>query len=290
MARTIITLILPEYDDINNELTSQNWKQNLIYDEDSLKSIVEEIKEFADFYKDEECSLMFDSKNIKAFMFLPSERPKYYLDATRKLKLILNKVEYFKLGDWRENRISSKTDEYTLYYSPCTDEIRTEIAARKANNPNDDYLIAIHILDYKAKTWKLSKDGKQISIESLPMSIKKVFEWLSLHRHPKRVYNWNEKHGEYGKGAHPEHNGDIVSVLMSSREHAGDIMNKAIGVAPNYDFLYCFDNDYHKYMEYKADCKGKQRPNTEKRMYHSYHLDNDSTIPKQIKKKLNQIK
>lgn len=280
MARSIITLILPEYDDISNEFTSHDWKQNLIYDEDSLKSIVEEIKKFADFYKDEECSLMFDSKNIKASMFLPSERPKFYLDATRKLKLILNNVDYFKLGDWREYRISSETDEYTLYYSPCKDEIRTEIAARQETNPNDDYLIAVHITNYKAKIWKLSKDSKTYPIESLPMSIKEVFEWLATHRHPKREYHWNPKHGEFGKGAHKDNKGLTVSGLMGSREEAADIMPKAIGEHP-YSTLHCYDNKYYKYMEYKQESTDE-----DKRVYHSFHIDDETRVSQRVKDKL----
>lgn len=289
MAKSIIALILPEVDSPENELTSNAWANCFFYDENKLLSIVEYINAFVEFYKDEECCLMFDSKNLKAFTFLPQEQPKYNFSSLRKLRSLLYNVENFKCGDWRTNRISSNCDKYNLFHCEINDEVRTEIAARMDRHPDDDFLIVTYIPDFKAKKWTLKKDGKTYPIESLPMSIKAVFEWLSNHRHPQRVYNWNEKHGEFGKGSHPDNKGNPVSVLKGSREEAAEIMPKAIGI-PYYDEIYCFDNKYNKYMEYKAECKySNLQPGNDIRKYHSYHIDDDSEIPKRVKDKLSLI-
>ena len=180
-------------------------------------------------------------------------------------------------------------DNYILNRTEIKDEMRTEIAARMENNSNNEYLITICYPDFKINKWTLKKNDKIYTIESLPMAIKNVFDWLSKHRHPQRSYNWNEKHGECGKGAHPDNKGNLVSVLLCSRKEAEEIMQKAIGI-PYYDEIYCFDNKYNKYMEYKAECKySNLQFDNDIRKYHSYHIDDDSAIPKRVKEKLSLI-
>ncbi len=206
--------------------------------------------------------------------------PECYPSRERELRFALKNLE-----NWRKNRESSENDEYNLNYSSIKDEMRVEIATRMSNNPNDSFLLTVHIPNYVVKEWQLSKGQNTYCIESRPLSIKEVFEWMSSHHHPQRSYNWNPKHGENGKGAHPTNNGDEVSVLLCSREHAAEIIHKAVG-EPMYDTLYCYDTDFGKYMEFKADCKYEHLQDRTKRNYHSYHLSEESAIPHRIKKKL----
>lgn len=284
MAKSFIAILLPEYDDSGNISTSFDWKLTELPDEISLNNLIKGIVSFVDFYKDEECKLIYDSKNIEAFAFVLKTLPECYPNSERALRLSLKNIE-----NWRKNRISSENDNYILNRTEIKDEIRTEIAARIDNNSYNEYLITVYYPDFKAKKWTLKKGEKNYPIESLPMSIKAVFEWLSNHRHPQRVYNWNEKHGEFGKGSHPDNKGNPVSVLKGSREEAAEIMPKAIGI-PYYDEIYCFDNKYNKFMEYKAECKySNLQPGNDIRKYHSYHIDDDSEIPKRVKDKLSLI-
>lgn len=281
MANNYIAIIFPEYDDVDNVVTSQDWKRNDLPDDNSLGAFMKHLISFIDFYEDEECNLMYDAKNVLAFTYCIRVLPEYYPGYDRTLRSVLN-----KLKDWRKNRESSENDEYTLDYSNIKDETRTEIAVRMRNNPDDSFLLIVHIPNYAAKKWQLSKGQYTFDIESRPLSIKEVFEWISSHRHPQRAYSWNPKHGENGKGAHPNNDGDEVSVLLCSKEHAAEIMQKAIG-EPMYDTLYCFDDECGKYMEYKAECKYTHLPNNALiRNYHSYHIDKNSSIPSKIKKKL----
>lgn len=281
MANNYMALIFPEYDDADNVITSQEWKRNDLPDDDSYGEFIRHLVSFVDFYEDEECNLIYDAKNVLAFTYGMRVLPECYPGRERELRFALKNLE-----DWRKNRKSLENDEYTLNYSNIKDEIRTEIATRMSNNPKDSFLITVHIPDYAAKEWQLSKGQDIYCIESLPLSIKEVFEWMSSHHHPQRVYNWNPKHGENGKGAYPANNGDEISVLLCSKEHAAEIMQKAIG-EPMYDTLYCFDEKCGKYMEYKSECKYDHLPNNAPRYYHSYHLDNDYSIPNSVKKKLN---
>lgn len=280
MANSYIALVFPEYDDVDNVITSQDWKRDDLPDDNSYGIFIKHLISFIDFYEDEDCCLIYDAKNVSAFTYGIRVLPECYPGRERELRLALK-----HLKDWRKNRISIENDEYTLNYSNIKDEIRTEIAARMSNNPDDSFLIAAHIPNYTAEEWQLSKDQDTYCIESHPLSIKEVFEWMSSHHHPKRIYNWNPKHGENGKGAHPSNNGNEVSVLLCSREHAAEIIHKAVG-EQMYDTLYCYDTDFGKYMEFKADCKFEHLQDRTERSYHSYHIDNDSFIPNKVKKKL----
>ena len=281
MANSYIALIFPEYDDMGNEITSQDWKRDDLLEDDSLGIFIKQLVSFVDFYKDEECHLLYDAKNVLAFTYSIRVLPECYPGRERELRFALRNLE-----NWRKNRISLEDDEYTLYHSSIKDEMRTEIATRMSNNPDDSFLITVHIPNYTPKEWQLSKDQNTYCIESQPLSIKEVFDWMSVHRRPRRSYNWNPKHGENGKGAHPTNNGYEVSVLLCSRAHAAKILPKAVG-EPMYDTLYCYDADFGQYMEFKADCKSEHLQDRTERSYHSYHLSKGSTIPDRIKKKLN---
>ena len=118
------------------------------------------------------------------------------------------------------------------------------------------------------------------------MTIPEVFGWLSKHHKPLRKYEWNEKHGENGKGAHRDNNGDEVSVLLCSKEHAAELLQIAIG-EPNYDMLHCYDSEYDKYMEYKAGCKfANLQSDAKERTYHSYHINDEGNVPQRVANKI----
>lgn len=281
MPNNYLALIFPEYDDKANVATSQDWKRNNLQDINTLDKFIKYLCSFLDFFRDEECEIMYDARNTAAFIYPLNILQDCYPSREREFKMLLKNLE-----NWRRNRVSSDDDEYSIKNAFVKDEMRTEIACRMRNNPNDSYLLVVYISDYVAKEWSLVKGQNTFRIESQPLSITATFDWLSSRHFPQRCYNWNSKHGENGKGAHPDHKGAEVSVLLCSREHATEIMQKAIG-EPMYDTLYCFDSEYGKYMEYKAECKYEHLPvDATTRKYHSYHIANDTLIPNKVKKKL----
>ena len=130
MAQSIIALVFPEYDDKENIITSHDWKMDCMFDKTAFKQFINHLHNFVDFYKDEECTLMYDSKNIDAFTFFFNVLPDCYpYPAYRILMAELKNLR--NLINWRSDRVSSETDEYKLHYAVIKDEMRTEIAARK---------------------------------------------------------------------------------------------------------------------------------------------------------------
>lgn len=284
MAKTFIALIFPEYPGPGNISTSSEWENDNLPNDDALRLWIKDLYSFVDFFKDEECKLMYDSSNADAAAFIMKTLPSCYPSQERRFRFALHGLE-----NWRKNRTSQERESYLIFKENICNEIRSEIASRKKKNASDSYLITVHIPHYKPKTWTLIKNSCRINVESLPLSIKQNFKWLSHNRHPQRKYNWNPKHGENGKGAHPNNKGDKVSVLMSTREHARDLLLNAIGYE-NHDYLYCFDFDFKKYMEFKADCKFKNLSlGTDERLYHSYHIDDEHAIPDRIMKKIEAL-
>lgn len=283
MAENMIALMFPEYNDVGNPVTSKDWTTDEFYDDRTLGMQIKETGYFVDFFMDEECSMVYDSKNVQAYLFVAEAFPKCYPSRAAQLRSIFKQ---YGLKDWRRNRVSSETKEYNIHYKTIKDEIRTEIAAKQENFPDDSFLIATNVFGKNGKTWELKNGNSSYCVESLPMLIHAVFDWLSKHHKPLRVYEWNIKHGECGKGAHPDNKGEEVSVLESSREHARELLYKAIGM-PRYDTLYSFDDEFGKYMEYQAGCKfGNLPKGVKERKYHSYHINDEKRVPKRVAEKI----
>lgn len=276
--------MLPEYDENPSGLSSGVWMRPELLTDKEIGDIIHKISEFVQFFEDEESQLIYDGENIFHFAIPLNVIPECYPSRERQLRFTLKGLE-----NWRHNRLSSSCEEWHYYFNIINNEIRSELASRSIRHPDSSYVIAACIPQYQAKSWNLSKDGTNVNIESYPLDIKVLFDWQSRHHKPRREYHWNEKHGEYGKGAHPENKGDKVDVLLGSREEAKIVLQNAIG-SNGYDVLHAYDAKYAKYMEFKAELKAANMNGSEsERYYHSYHLSDDSTIDPKIKNKLSHL-
>lgn len=281
MGENVIALMFPEYKDAGNPGTSKVWVTEELYDDETIGEQIKQTGIFVDFFKDENCRMIYDAKNVKAYLYVANTLPECYPSRARQLRTILKGVE-----NWRENRKSTEDKEYIVHHETIKDDIRTEIAERELANFADSFLIASTVVDRDGEKWNLRINDTSVSVEALRMFIPQVFDWFSEHHKPRRVYEWNEKHGENGKFAHSDNKGDEVSVLLCSKSHAAEMLNGAIG-EPMYDCLYCFDAEYGKYMEYKAGCKYGNLPcDAKERTYHSYHIDDEHQIPNRVMKKI----
>lgn len=286
MGKNFVAIILPEYVDSGNQnITSADWSSQVMFVDKTINEHIKNISTFVSFFENEGCEVVYDSKNIKAYLFPIRTLPECYPSRERLLMISLK-----RLADWRNQRESDPKEEYLLNSVSIKDEIRTEFAHRKGNNTSDSFVVTFMSDGFKNTVWELTKNGNLQKIEGVPMSVLDVFNWLSKHHKPERIYNWNQKHGENGKGAHPDNKGEKVSLLECSREHAADLLHKAIG-EPNWDTLYCYDDEVSKYMEYKAECKfEKLTQNATQRSYHSFHIDETQKIPESVLRKIETLK
>lgn len=279
-------LAFPEFDDKDNEMTTNEWVNSDIPSAKEYDEWAKRIKTFREFYKDEECELVYDSQNVKACLYFVEQLPDCYPNRKREFYTILHGLE-----DWRRNRITNQDDSCIVHYKTITDEIRTEVAARMLAQTGSSFLIVVHLDGYGSKRWKATIYDKPIEIESLPLNVLAVFNWLSLHHKPLREYRWNEKHGEFGKNA-KNNKGEEVSLLLSSKEHASDLLPHAVG-ENGFDELHVYDDDFKSFMEFKAEAKKQNlQEDTRTRYYHSYHLseDKEKDIPPRVRWKIDMLK
>ena len=115
------------------------------------------------------------------------------------------------------------------------------------------------------------EDEKAVQLEVISMNLYEMYRWISEHRVPQRIYEWNPKHGENGKGA-ISLQGEEVSPLLSSKEAAAELLPYAIGIKKD-NKLYIFDDAFDCFEEF-AQGRGS---------YHSYHLQNEKNVPRSIR-------
>ena len=111
MAKNIIALVFPEYNDIGNLVTSKDWVVDELYDDKTMGGQIKEAGIFVDFFNDEECSMIYDSMNINAYLYAVNVLPECYPSRVRQLRSIFKQ---YGLKDWRRNRVSSETEEYGI--------------------------------------------------------------------------------------------------------------------------------------------------------------------------------
>lgn len=284
MFQNYIAIMLPEYRDRQNHCTANDWCIDSLPTDDELRQQISYLSDFISFFKEQESELLYDGKNIEAFLFPVNELPDYYPSIRQKMRIVLKGLE-----NWRNNRISEKDTPYRCEYQTLYDEVRTEILERIECNPTDGYVIAYHSSGYKPKTWIIESEDSKEKIESLRLFIPHLFEWEAKHHKPVRKYNHNPKHGENGLGAHPANKGEYVSLLLCSQDHAAELLQFAIG-ATGFDTLYFFDRDHKKYIEFKAETKSANLPeDSTTRNYHSYHIEDENRVPKEIAEKIKII-
>ena len=147
----------------------------------------------------------------------------------------------------------------------------SEVAVRKLNRPDNSFsLVDCMALISGCSLNAVSVNGQNVSVDVLGLDEREFYTWFTNHRKPSRCYNWNSKHGEYGKG-----NWSGESRLLGSRTEASLLLRKAIGETYRGP-LFCWDYQYGHYMEYKSELNDT---------YHSFHLEgeDEKRIPSKVK-------
>ena len=264
-------IIFPEHEDL--EKTSPCIREFTLLAPNEVMTYIEFIDRMEQRGRAEHYLLYFDSKNIKNFLHPARELEEYYpkVEVT-----LLNALQRFA-EDWREEPIQDSGVIYKLFQAPVTDDSFCEICERKYQSDveatNSTYAIISHSALENVSTADMHRNLHQIDIPVLEATIEKIESWLQENRRPPRIYNWNPKHGENGKDAHKANKTDTVAILYCSREHATELLHKALGEYNDIGPLYVWDEEFKRYMEFKRESKSSTT-------FHSYHLEEgDRKIP-----------
>ena len=272
-------IIFPEHEDV--EKTSPCIRKFALLVPNEVMAYIDFIDRMEQRGRAEHYLLYYDSKNIRNFLYPVYEFEEYYpkVEVT-----LLNALHRFA-EDWREEPIQDSGVNYKLFQAPITDDSFCEICERKfqadTSSLNSTFAIINHGGLAPQPIASMNRDFDSVDIPILEASIEQIENWLQKNRRPLRVYNWNPKHGENGKDAHKANKTDTVAILYCSREHATELLHKALGDNNDIGPLYVWDEEFKHYMEFKRESKSSIT-------FHSYHLEEDDRKIPAIKKLLSR--
>jgi hypothetical protein len=223
---------------------------------------LEELKFYVHYFKTENCNGYYDRVNITSH--LAAFDNEFYPSTQTRLHHILE--------GWNDFRDYSDSNRSCLIfgYEEITDHIFCAIAGRQHDNNANTYLILNHdALCIQSDNIEVSLEGLPISLKALPLS--KTHGWFAANRRPMRTYNQNPKHGENGRGQHPN-----ASPLLCSHLEATEMMHKAIREDKS---LFWRDDSRNSYIKFKDE-------NTAENSYHAYHTD---TVAQYIVDMINRL-
>ena len=275
MASTEIFLVFPVYEDALNTphyINKVNLKPATYYDK--YISIIYKILEV---FGIENYIGYYDSDNIDAFLLPINIVEDYYPNIRTRFRRLMSLWG----ENWRNYSKQEEADSFYYFSTPIKNDTFCEATKRQhINKSNSCLIINNDAFSCMGDVIETKYKHTNYSINVVSPDIKKIAFWFSLNRHPKRIYNWNPKHGENGKGAFKSNKGDKVSVLMCSNEEVPIMLNLALGNNPK--LLHYYDCKHHQYIEFKQESEN---------VYHAFHLDYDDEyrIPRNIKSIIDEI-
>lgn len=264
-------IIFPEHEDVDK--TSPCIREFSLLAPDEVMTYIDFIDRMEQRGRAEHYLLYYDSKNIKNFLYPVCELREFYPNAQLTL---LNSLRNFA-EDWRNEAIQDDNINYKLFKAPVTDDSFCEVCERKYQADTACHGSTFAIINHGGLDThplaSMDRDSDSVDITILEASIEQIENWLQKNRRPMRVYNWNPKHGENGRDAHKANKTDSVAILYCSKEHAEELLHKALGEYNDIGPLYVWDEEFNRYMEFKRESKSSTT-------FHSYHLeDGDRKIP-----------
>lgn len=234
-------------------------------DEKDLKEYFGVVLRLKQTFQYERFFVFYDLKNIQAFCY-PHLNNRHSLFNQKYVMLTLLKG----MHNWRV-RSEYHGESCMLHGLELKSNTISEVAVRESNHSDDSFsLVDCLALVEGCSPCVVSVNGQNVSVNVLGLDEKEFYSWFCKHRTPSRGYNWNPKHGEYGKG-----NWSGESRLLGSRDDARLLLKSAVGESYRGP-LFCWDAKYGHYMEYKNELND---------IYHSFHLEgeNEKRIPSKVK-------
>ena len=177
--------------------------------------------------------------------------------------------------DWRENKIHSNDNNYSIFNLPIENHTFCETAQRKHNNVDQNFAF----LNYQSITIideiGISLNAKNQNFKILNNNIE-LIDWFCENRIPKRNFQSIPKH-DIPKPI--TRRGKLISPLYGDDKNATKILKTAIGL--NSKELFGYDESNQMVIVFKFE------NDTPQNQYHGYHVaKNSEEIPKEIRAKL----
>lgn len=255
--KTLIYVLLPEYVDVDHGTSSVAISGNTEVEVDvsTYKAILSKVKDILVFFGYERLYPIYDVKNLKSFVWPLKTIEDIYPDGKLLLKDYLKNIGWTTADD-----VSSKSPFSCLLYNhEVTEEVIGDIASRQT------YGNAVVILDMNTLKSKVSPlpvkeayTGNSIEIATAE-DIKTLYDWLSEHRIPLRIYCFNEKHGD------KDHKAKGGSQLLTDETETMNLLKESVGETKE-GALWLYDkaNEAYIYFENQRELR---------LAFHGYHVN-----------------
>lgn len=276
MDKPEIFILFPIYEDVSDVphyINKIELKQDSYYIE-----CIKVVNNILDVFSIENYNGYYDSENINAFLYPFDIVEDYYPNIRSQFRRLMS-----RWGDnWRDDNKQEKTDLFYYFSTPINNDTFSEVTKRKYVG-NDKKFVIINYDAFLCRNNVIIKyKNNDYHIDVISPKIKEIALWFSKNRQPKRIYNFNPKHGENGKRVFSSNKGDKVSILMCGKDDVTDMLNMAFG--EDSKVLYYYDCEHKRYIEFKRELEQK-----DKIVYHAFHLDcsDENRIPQKIKSVIN---
>ena len=278
MDKPEIFILFPIYEDasdVPHYISKIELKQDSYYIE-----CIKVVNNILDVFSIENYNGYYDSENINAFLYPFDIVEDYYPNIRSQFRILMSRWG----ENWRNDSKQEEADSFYYFSTQIKNDTFCEATKRKSINYENNFLIINYDAFSSDKGDKvlINYKNRDYHIDVVSPDIKKIALWFSLNRQPKRIYNFNPKHGENGKRAFSSNKGDKVSILMCGKDDVTDMLNMAFG--EDSKVLYYYDCKYKRYIEFKRELEQK-----DKIVYHAFHLDcsNEKRIPQKVKSVIN---
>ncbi len=276
MEHSELFLLLPKYEEVEKQ--PEYIKSKGVMTENEILTVINGINEICKFSANENCKGYYDADNVSAFLYPVEAMEDCYPNVKTSMRLAMSKWG----ENWRTQKKQKDTENYMYYHSPIKDDTLCEVTERKFVSADGSTFLLVNYDAFSctSETIMMERNQEQVELDVRKADIKSISGWYEVNRKPQRVFNLNPKHGENGKGAHPDNKGEKVSVLMCSRDEAENMLLKAIG--KDLRVLYFFDKKYNQYIEFKRETG---------HTYHGFHLDSEDEkrVAEEIKVMIKEI-
>lgn len=270
--KALLFLLLPEYQDPGNTFATHPFLATTNLLEDSLlTAYLMKLTAIVFYLKDENVTILYDVKNLAAFLYPIKLMPDVYPEKRRYQLELIEK----RMCSWRTHSEQQATDNFEYLGQPTDDNTLTEIAKLLYNNRLTRCVYAV--MNHKALN-HVNSDRERICVKCcdnskafvvLKADIVTILNWLKEKGVIKRVYLPNtDKHGTAGKGGS---RASKVSPLLCQNWEAKKMMKKAFRYGKH---LYYYDANRLKYIRFMSG-----NNNT----YHPYHIISKQDETKYVK-------
>lgn len=225
MEHSELFLLLPRYEEVEGQPDYIRPKK--VMTETEILEVIENIDEICGFIANENYEGYYDADNVSAFLYPVETLEECYPNIKTRMRMVMNKWGI----NWRAQKFQKDTVNYMYYCIPIKDDTLCEMTERKfvSTDGSTFLLFNYDAFSCASETIRTKRNQNEMELDVKNADIKSISKWYETNRKPQRVFNLNPKHGENGRSAYPDNNGEKVSVLMCSRGEAKDMLLKAIG-------------------------------------------------------------